>query len=211
MKALYILAVALLILFLLGQVRVGGMAEYSIRGLEAWVRLGVFNLRVFPRKEKETEKKAKPPKQNKPQSIKEEQASISQKLGGALPYARDLLKVALEAAGKLYHKLQVDKLFLELTVGAENPADAALRYGQANGILGAIWYPLNQVLHVKDGNARVRVDFDARETTLYGSAALSLKIGQIVRLGLHFGWKALKAFLTVRREQKSKQQQRKAA
>ncbi|MEA4932004.1 MAG: DUF2953 domain-containing protein [Lawsonibacter sp.] len=212
MKALYVLIAAAMVLFLLGRIRVGGRAEYSVRGFEAWLRLGVFRLRVFPLRRVKADK---PPKKKvprkKPPTPEGEPVSARQTIGGVLEYARALLPIGLEAAGQFSHKLRMDNLFLELTVGASDPADAALRYGQANGVLGAFWYPLTQAFHVKNGKALVRVDFDASETTVYGSASLSLKIGQIFWLGLYFGWKTLLAFLLVRKRQKSKQQQRKAA
>ena len=47
--------------------------------------------------------------------------------------------------------------------------------------------------------------------TVYGLASLSIKIGQILWLGVYFGCKALWGFLAVRGRQKQKQQQRKAA
>ena len=123
-------------------------------------------------------------------------------MGGALDYARELLPIALEAAGMFYHRLRMDTLELELTVGSDDPADTAMRYGQASAILGSFWYPLTEAFHVKDGHAKVNLDFDAKETVLYAAASLSLKIGQILWLGIYIGVKALKGFLAVRKKQK---------
>ena len=210
MNGLYILAVVLLVLFLAGQIRVGVRVEYSGKGLFAWARLGFLRIQVFPFEKKDKPLKAKKKPREKP---KKETAPkpLAEKIGGALDYAQTLLPIALEAAGCFYQKLWMDTLELELTVGADDPADAALRYGQASAALGALWYPLTQAFHVEDGNARVRVDFDAPDMAVYAMAALSLKVGQILRLGLHFGFKALRAFLTIRKRQRSKQQERKAA
>ena len=47
--------------------------------------------------------------------------------------------------------------------------------------------------------------------TLRAAAALSIKMGQLVRLGVYFGIRGLKAVLAVRRERKLKRQHRKAA
>ena len=55
---------------------------------------------------------------------------------------------------------------------------------------------------MKDGHAKVNLDFDAKETLLYAAASLSLKIGQILWLGIYIGVKALKGFLAVRKKQK---------
>lgn len=211
MKALLI---ALAVLVLLGQVRIGGLAEYGAGGFLAWARLGKLRVQVFPLKrkdkpDKKQEKKAKPPgeKPEKPG----EPVPLTEKAGGALDYARTLLPVALDAAGSLYGKIRMDLLELELTVGAANPADAAMRYGQASAALGALWEPLTRAFHVKDGHARVRVDLDAGGMRVYGRASLSLKLGQVLWLGLYFGCRALRGLLAVRRRRKQKQQKRKAA
>lgn len=216
MRALYILAAVLLALFLIGQIRLGGGAEYRAEGFFAWVRLGLFRIQVFPWKGSKKEKKPPKPKKEPAQKPAKEapppvEQPLGQRVGGALDYARRLLPIALEAAGQFKRKLQVDKLYLELTVGGDDPGDAALRYGQANAALGALWYPLTGAFRVKDGNARVRLDFDARETTIYGQAALSFKVGQMAWLGLYFGLRSLWAFLSVRKRHKSEEKQRKAA
>ena len=209
-----VLLIVLAVLFLIGQIRVGGLAEYSAEGFLAWVRLGKLHIQVFPLKKKDKPaqkqaKKAKPPKEKKEKPKAE--VPLTEKAGGALDYARTLLPVALDAVGSMYSKIRMDTLELELTVGAADPADAAMRYGQASAALGALWEPLTRAIHVKDGRARVRVDFDTQGMTVYARASLSLKSGQILWLGLYFGCKALWGFLAVRRRQKQKQQERKAA
>ncbi len=232
MRWYYILAIVVLVLFLIGQIRVGARAEYNAQGFLAWLRLGPLNIKVFPlakkgerkpkRKKEKAEKpagkkpkkpvgetsgkpaEAKPgkPAGEKPKKAAEEKPGkpVLEKVGGALDYAMALLPIALDAGAQFGRKLQIDVLRLELTAGAEDPADAAIRYGQAVAALGAFWTPLTHAFRVKDGEARALVDFGSSSMTLYGAAALSLKIGQIVRLGLWAGWRALWAFLGVRRE-----------
>lgn len=211
MKALFVLAVLVLILLLLGQVRVGGRAEFSAEGFFLWIRLGRFKLKILPagprekkpKKPKKQKKELKEPKKEKPPT------PLPEKIGGALEYAQALLPVALEAAKGMWRGLRVDVLELELTAGGGDPADAAMLYGQANAALGALWYPLTRAFHVKDGTARVKLDFDAPGTTLYGQAALSVKIGTLVWIGLRAGWKALFGALAARKRLKRKR--RKAA
>lgn len=214
MRALYILAVIVLVLFLLGQVRVGGRAEFNKEGFFLWIRLGWFQIKLLPSKPK-GEKPTKPQKTKKkePRKPKKENppTPLPGKLGGALEYAQELLPVALEAAGGMWRGLRVDTLRLELTAGASDPADAANLYGQANAALGALWVPLTNAFHVKDGTARVKLNFDAPGMTVYGTAALSLKIGTIMWIGLRAGFKALFGVLAARKRLKIKRQQRKAA
>lgn len=208
MKILTILAIVLAALFLLGQIRVGCQAEYSAGGPVVKLRIGALKLQVFPAKPKEKKpaqkkKKAKKTKEKPPVPLQE-------KVGGALSYAKALLPIVLDLAGQFTQRLQVDKLRLVLTAGGADPADAAMLYGNASAALGAFWHPLTQAFHVKDGSARVDLDFDRPEMTLYAFASLSLKIGQILKIGVYFGMKALFAFLSVRKKLKT-EKQRKAA
>lgn len=208
MKALFVLAVLVLILLLLGQVRVGGRAEFNEKGFFLWIRLGRFKLKILPAgpKEEKIGKPKKPKKEKEPKKPKKEKppTPLPEKIGGALEYAQALLPVALEAAKGMWRGLRVDVLELELTAGGGDPADTAMLYGQANAALGALWYPLTRAFHVKDGTARVKLDFDAPGTTVYGQAALSVKIGTLVWIGLGAGWKALFGALAARKRLKRK-------
>ena len=213
MRAVYTLAAVALVLFLIGQVRVGGRAEFNEKGFFLWIRLGRFKLKILPAgpKEEKVGKPKKPKKEKEPKKPKKEKppAPLPEKIGGALEYAQALLPVALEAAKGMWRGLRVDVLELELTAGGGDPADTAMLYGQANAVLGALWYPLTRAFHVKDGTARVKLDFDAPGTTVYGQAALSIKIGTVVWIGLRAGWKALLGALAAKKRLKLKR--RKAA
>ena len=213
MRALWIGAAILLLLFLLMQVRLGVRGEYRAGGLTAWARLGPLRFQVFPWKKKEKSPK-KPPreeKRKKEETAPEPGQPLEQRIGGALAYARTLLPIALEAGGQFRRKLRVDKLELELTVSAPDPADAALRYGQANAALGCAWGALLLVFEVKEGRAAVKLDLEAGESALYALASLSLKVGQALWLGVYFGIKALRTLLAVRRQRRREDLERKAA
>lgn len=215
MRALCILAAVVLVLFLIGQVRVGGRAEFNADGFFLWIRLGRLKIKLLPAEPKEEKlpKPQRPKKEKTPGKPREEKppTPLPEKIGGALEYARELLPVGLEAAKGMWRGLRVDTLELELTAGGSDPADAAMLYGQANAALGALWRPLTKAFHVKDGTARVRLDFDVPGTTVYGTAALSIKLGTALWIGLRAGVKALSGILAANRRLKIKKQQRKAA
>lgn len=203
MRGWAVAAAVLLLLLLIGQVRVGVRGEYSGEGLYVWIRLGAVRVKVLPMAAKK-----KKPKQ--PRSGKDEQPTPpkgekpKRSVGGALDYARALLPILLEAAGQFCHKLRMDVLRLELRTGAQDPADAALLYGQASAVLGALWYPLTQAFHVVDGSAKVEPDLDGGAMSLYAQASLSIKIWQVLWLGIYFGTKSLRAIFTVKEERKNK-------
>ena len=218
-----IFLMVLLILFLIGQVRVGVRLELKENIFSLWARLGAVKLQVFPAKPKkekpekpaEAKKEAASSEKNADEQAagekEEEKSSLSDKVDMGLDYARSFLPIVLDLGRHFFRKLQIDTLRMILTVGDSDPADAAMLYGRANAALGALWYPLTNTFCVKDGSARVELDFDDSKTDLYVQAALSLKIGQILWIGLYFGLRALGAFLSVRSRQKKKAETRKAA
>ena len=242
MSGWQILGIVLIVLFLIGQIRVGVAAEYAKEGLTVRARLGLIRIKVFPLKKKEEtnpkKKKSKKKKEKKQKGKQETSASAAagadsdaqqavaadtsenkkekaektfgEKVGGGLDLAKQFVPLALEAAGCFWKKLVMDELELCLTAGGSDPADTALLYGRANAAMAALWEPITNAFHVKDGHAQVRIDFDAPGMTLYGKAALSLKSGQILWLAVYFGVKALVRFIKYYRIRKAKEKARKA-
>ena len=206
MSASVILLCVLIVLFLIGQIRVGCKAAYDQNGVQVWVRLAAFHIQILPLKKTNAErnpKKEKNPKAKKAGKPKEP-VPMKEKIGGALGYLQALLPVILDAVKYFTKKLQIDMLHLRLIAGSSDPADAASVYGKANAVLGALWYPLTNAFDVKDGYAKVDLDFDAQQMTVCATAALSLKIGQILWFALYFGFRALTGFLRERKRQKNK-------
>lgn len=208
-----ILLCILIALFLIGQIRVGCKAVYDQNGIHVYVRAAAFHIKVFPLKKKtKKEKPAKKKKANKPKKEKKakEPVPLQDKIGGALGYIQSLLPVLLKAVGYFLKKLQIDTLHLYLTAGSSDPADAAMVYGNASAALGALWYPLTEAFDVKDGYAKVDLDFNSEQMKLSAAAALSIKIGQIVWLAVYFGIWTLVRFLRERKRQKNDKKMRKA-
>lgn len=203
MNGLYVTLIVLLILVLLGQIRIGAQVEYCDRGLFVRLRFGAFLIPVFPLEKKPKEKKPKQPKQKAKPDPK-------QKKGGLLKLALEFIPLVLDTVKKFRRKLRVDKLDMELIVCDPDPADAALRYGQANALLGTLWQPITQALHVKDGHAHVGVDFDVREPTVYILADATLTIAQTLGLAVVFAAKALGILIRTRTKRGTRTQQREA-
>lgn len=165
-----------LVLMLFGQLRVGTIVEYGQDGLGVLLRVGPVHISVFPVKSKP--KKKTPDKAKKP-------------LGGRVKPLLQLLSVALDTVKKLFGCLRADKLDLLLTVSCPDPADTAIRYGQANALVGSLWTPLTDVLEVEDGHARVELDYERGESVVWLYLSLYLKLWQLLWLAVVFGGKVL--------------------
>lgn len=199
MSGLVPVLIVLLALVLIGQIRIGAQVEYREDGLFVWARVGAVLIPVFPVKRKAAnEEKAKQTKEPR------------KKKGGLLKLALDLFPVVLDTLKRFGKRLRVDKLDMELTFGVTDPADAAVRYGQANALLGSLWQPLTQSLSIVDGHAHVGVDFEQTESSLYILASLSLTIAQLLVLVVVFGWKAMIILIGNRTGRSQRPEQREA-
>ena len=196
MSVIKVLLVVLILLFLVGQIRLGGGAEYSAEGVKAHLQAGPFRFQVFPRKEKgdkkerkKKPKKEKPPKEEEPKS----------KAGGPVELVRAFLPLVCEAAGELKRRIRIDELRLDYTAGGRDAAQTAMTFGGSNAAVGMLLPLFQQNFDLKEYRVRTAVDFNAKGPTIYVYAALSAKLGQLVSFGLRFGLK----FLIVYRKQKN--------
>lgn len=193
MTWLKVLAGVALALFLVGRIRLGGEIEYGAEGLLVKVRFGWLRFQVFPLKKKKEERA---PKMKKESSKKEKEPKS--KAGGSLELIKKLLPLACQAAGELKRRIRIERLYLDLTVAAQDAAGAAMAYGYANMALGMLWPMIEQSFEVRDPRLHTGVDFTIQSPVIYISAAFSAQIGQLVSFGLRYGWKALRVYLQSR-------------
>jgi len=193
MKALFVIGWIVIVLFLIGEIRIGGLVEYCEAGFFLKAKIATFWFDVYPAsKEKErAEKKKESPKKDNTK-------------GGKLGLLLDLVPVIVEAVGALFRKIRVDALVLHLTWAAEDPASAAMGYGAANAALGTIYLPLRKVLRTKKEDICLDVDFERKEPVIYGKAVLTITIGQVIILCVRYGIRALAIWNERRKQQNEK-------
>ena len=198
-------------LALLGRTRLGVRGEYTPQSVGLWLRVGGLRWQLYPRKRRK--KRAEPAKKPPAKPPREGAKTGSAVTPGMLfRLARRLLPVALEGANAFRRRLQVDLLHLEVLVGAPDPAQTAQRYGRINALLGSVWEPAVEALHIREGRVHVWADFTRTAPALYGRVSLSLTASQLLWLGLRYGPKCLNIFLDVRKQEKAAgTRQRKAA
>lgn len=210
MRTLVVWGTVLLAVVLAGQLRIGVDGTYSDQGAAILARIGYARIQIWPVKagKKQKKKKERPASEPAAQKQKKKLDLTAEEI---LEIVSELFPVILEAAKQFRRKLQIDVLRLELYSGAEDPADAAVRYGQASAVLGALWGPVVQTFHVVDGSARVIPDFTTGAMRLYGRLAMTLKLWQILWLGLYVGIRVLKALFLLKQGSNRRNEQRKAA
>ncbi len=203
MTALIVTGCILLALVLIGQLRVGAAVDYSEAGLFVKVKAGPVRIQVLPAKQrKKKQKKEKKPRPASRHPAEEgAKAETKRSLKDTLSLALRFVPLLGEAAGRLKRKIRIDWLVLHVIWGNEDPASAAMGFGAGNAALGMLWPIFEHNFRVKKYDLRVDVDFTRKTPALTARAQATMTIGQILSLGLRLGWKALKIYLGVRREQ----------
>ena len=177
---LLVLAALLLLLLLC---RVGVIATYSADGLTVRARLGWFKLTIIPmpkRKPKQKRAKKKPKTEKKPPKQAENHPNGLQTIlkGGSISQLKELLELALAAAGDMIRHLRVEYLRLHYTfAGQPDPAKAALRWGKANIGGDVIGHLLEQHLNILRREVTAEVDFCSEQSTVYAAGSCSIRVG----------------------------------
>lgn len=179
-------------LYLLGLLRLGGRVRYDEDGVVLTGIAGPLRLVLFPRKEKAQKDKAGAAKPSSKEKKKPESAAAHPKKGGSVERFVAVLPTAAEAAGALRRKLCIQRLELSLVWGGKDAAAAALGYGRANALLGAIWPLLDNDFKIKHHDIRLDLDYTACEPKIAVDAVVTIRLGQMLWLGLHYGVKLLK-------------------
>ena len=211
MTFLKVLLIVLAVLWLLSLIRLGGRVRYGAEGLFVFLLLGPVKLRLFPAGEESGgEWKPKPKKEKrkkkKPAAAEKHKKEPKEGQPGTLSRLMKLLPVVGQACGALKRKIRIDDLELQLIWGGGDPAAIALGYGQANAALGMIWPILDNNFKVKRHSFQVGMDYDRAQPGVELAAALTLTVGQIVALGVHYGIKALITWIRSGKPTRTKQE-----
>ena len=190
-------------LVLLSLVRVGGTVEYSRSGVLVRLRAGPLRIRVYPPRPKKADGQEKPKRVKKKSKPEEEQPEP--KPGGQLGPLKAALPVVADAAGQLRRKVRVDRLLLDVTAAASDPAAAALAFGGVNAAIGMIWPLLENNFNIGDRRIRTRVDFNLTEPEIYLYGSFSLRLGQAAALALRLGIRFIKLWSGRNQEQTKKE------
>lgn len=128
--------------------------------------------RLKKKEAKEAKKKKKTPKEEGEPKKTDYPALISL-----------ILKVLEEFTRK--ENLPIDHLWLDVTVGGEDPAATGMLFGAGHGLLGALWPLVERFFHVKDREIRTAVDFTIPSTRVdYFYAVLPLPLNKALGVAL---------------------------
>lgn len=204
MTALWIVLALLALLTLLNLLRVGVSAGYEAQAFSVSARVGPLTIPVWPRppaEEPKKPKKEKPPKEPKaPQEqTKEKELDFDTILA--------LAKLALKAAGSFRRKLTVELFRLVFVAGSSDPYETAMQSAYVQAALGSLRPLAQRALHIQERDVQVGADFTADKPRIEARLTLTIRIGQIVAIGVVFGVGYLKLMLQKKKAARALTQQ----
>ena len=150
--------------------------------------VGPLRFQVYPRiKEKKDQKDSKEDKPRKP----EEAARPGKRPGLGRPN-RAQLRYSAERLGRLAARLlrrqrrglRVRPLRLCVTVGGEDPADAAVLYGRLHAAAGTLLPLLRRAVRVREEDVSIALDFEKAATEVRGEIGLRTRVIHLLGLAL---------------------------
>lgn len=182
---LWILLILLLLLAALMLLPVGVDAEYAPEGFFLRIKAGPLRIQLLPKKPKEQKKPKKPKKEKSKKEKKKKKPKIT------LDLIFELIRLALEAIGSFRRKLKIERFRLYLLVATKDPYQTATLYGYIGAALEALHPFAARALNIKERDVRVNADFTEESMQAQGRIVLTIRIGQVLLIGLVFLWKLI--------------------
>ena len=168
--------IVILVLFLLAMIWLGVEVHFWDSQLTVFVRVLFVKIKVYPQKKKAKKKPKKEKKQEKETSKKEKRPK-------QMPDIKGLIKLALDAAGRLRRKITVKNLTLRYTAGSSDPSDTALQYGRVSAAVGILLPRICEVFKVKRHDVKVDVDFDLPKPVVEFETGVGMFLWQLIYVG----------------------------
>jgi len=203
---LLVLAIILAALLLINLVPLGMDGGFTGTALFLSARAGPFTIGILPRRDRaETprqrqERLARKAEQKAKKEEKKRKRPEEKKKGSRLATARELVRMGLRTLGRLRRHLRVDLFLLRWTAAASNPYDAAMQYGAVCAALGTLVPMAERALIIREREMEVDVRFDLVKPEIEARVILTLRVWEIVWVGLNFGMEYLRWRISHRRK-----------
>ncbi len=202
MKALIIVLLVLTVLLI---VPLGIDGGYNGKSLILGIKIGLFNIRVLPKKEKplKLEKQRKPKKQKEPAKNKGKEQKQKEPLDKE--QIRKLVKAALRALGRFRKKLRINFLRVHVTFATSDPFATAMGFGASNAVMSTIVPLIDDAFIIEKRDIGTSFDFLSDKPVFDFWITTTIQIWEILYIAIAFGLDLLKMKI----KQKCKDRKRK--
>lgn len=188
MTALWVIALILLVLILLMLLPVGLQVHYDDAGATVKAQIGWIRFSVFPKPPKQNQQKKR--KKKKPPQPEPQAPEKKPPMRGIRDF-QPFIRLAVDFLGALRQKVVVRSLTLRIWYGGKDAAEAAIHYGQAWAVIGAVMPLLDASVRIQARDVQAIYLEEANTLSLLFQAVLRLRLGQCLALAMKYGLRAL--------------------
>ncbi len=196
--------IALGIFLLLAAIPLGTSVRYDADGVRVRIIAGFLRFTVIPlpQRKKKPPQKAKAAAQSPPKQKKSSAQVDEKKKGGSWRDFLPLVRTGLDFLNQFRRKLRVNNLQLKLILAGDDPCDLAVNYGRAWAALGNLLPLLEKALVIKKRDCEVACDFTADETLVTAQMDVTIRVGQMLSMTVHYGFRVIKDLLVLKKKRK---------
>lgn len=194
-------AVILALLMAVLALPAAALVRYEDGALSLRLRVGPMTVPLYPPRPKGPSRRAgsrKPPEKPAAQAAPAGPKKLSRRQIGVL------VRVARTILGRLRRKLLVRRLIFRIRFGGRDAAQAAIGYGRAWAVIGAVMPVLENLLRIGDRDVGADLDYGLEQPQLLLDLDVRLRVGTALVLALQA------AFLLLKELTQSKQTTKKA-
>lgn len=138
-----------------------------------------------------------------PQQSPDAPAEPPTKKGGSLTDFIPFVQLVGKFLNHFRWKLLIRRLFVEVVLGGDDPADLAINYGRVNAIFGNLNPWLERNFRVRARDLRCNCDFTTDKTLVTADVAISLSLGHLLWMVVKYAVLAVVEFIKFRNKRKS--------
>lgn len=170
------------------------LLRYEAGALRVRLQVGPVKAALYPRRPPNPVKKMgkRPGKGPKPPAPSKAEESGGKKLTAG--QIRELVKLALDLLGKLRRNLLVQHLTLHVSYGGKDAARAAIGYGRAWAVVGAMMPVLENTFRIGQRDVGVDLDYALEQPQVLLDLDVRMRVGTALWLAIGAGLRLLKLF-----------------
>ncbi|MBP8639519.1 MAG: hypothetical protein KBI01_01275 [Oscillospiraceae bacterium] len=194
------LIVVLLVLTVLLLTPLGVDGGYNGKTLILGIRIGLFNIRAFPKKKK----RAKPQKPRKKKLTKHPEEISKAEKKAKKPFdiktLKSLLKPVLKALGRFRKKLRLNYLRIHYTFATDDPFKTAMGFGASSAVMGSILSLVENAFDIGERDIGTSFDFLSDKPVFDFWITTTIQVWEILYIAIAFGIDYLKLKLKQKTE-----------
>ena len=195
----WILGGLAVLIVLLCLTRVGALVVLKDGSATVDVKISVFRIRVYPKKENPEKEK----KEKKNPEGKEKKSFPKPALEEIKDAVSTLWPPLKKAIGRIRRGIRISPMDVSLTLGGlDDPAKTSELYGYLHSGMWSVMPVLEEGLDIPDPHIHIGIDFNTEKTAVEGKLGITARIGTLLTAGLCVGIPALRWFLKYRKNVK---------